>query len=51
MGIFKNIVSKYAPQNLNLSDEWHVDETVIKIKDKRYYIWTLIDSEIRYIID
>ncbi|MGL5901454.1 MAG: DDE-type integrase/transposase/recombinase, partial [Cetobacterium sp.] len=50
-GIFKDIVSKYTPQNLNLSDEWHVDETVIKIKGKRYYIWTLIDSETRYVID
>lgn len=50
-GIFKDIVSKYTPQNLNLSDEWHADETVIKIKGKRYYIWTLIDSETRYVID
>ena len=41
----------YAPQNLNQSDERHVDETVIKIKGKRYYIWTLINSETRYIID
>lgn len=45
--IFKDIVSKYTSQNLNLSDEWHVDETI----GKRYYIWTLIDSEPRYVID
>ncbi|MGL5904917.1 MAG: DDE-type integrase/transposase/recombinase [Cetobacterium sp.] len=29
----------------------HVDKTVIKIKGKRYYIWTLIDSETKYVID
>ncbi|MBM6823247.1 DDE-type integrase/transposase/recombinase, partial [Fusobacterium mortiferum] len=33
------------------SDEWHVDETVIKISGKRYYIWTLIDSETRFVIN
>ncbi|MGL5904113.1 MAG: DDE-type integrase/transposase/recombinase, partial [Cetobacterium sp.] len=43
--------SKVLEVYLNLSDEWHVDETVIKIKGKRYYIWTLIDSETRYVID
>lgn len=50
-GIFKDIVSKYTPQNLNLSDEWHLDETIIKIKGKRDYILTLIDSKTRYVID
>ena len=50
-GIFKNIASKYTPQDLNLSNEWHVDETVIKVKGQTYYIWTLIDSETRYVID
>ncbi|WP_051130925.1 DDE-type integrase/transposase/recombinase [Fusobacterium ulcerans] len=49
--IFKEIVSKYTPKNLGSSDEWHVDETVIKIAGKRYYIWTLIDSETRYVLD
>jgi len=48
--IFKEIVSKYMPKNLSSSDEWHVDETVIKIAGKRYYIWTLIDSETRYVL-
>ena len=49
--IFKEIVSKYTPKNLSSSDDWHVDETVIKIASKRYYIWTLIDSETRYVLD
>lgn len=48
--IFKEIVSTYMLKNLNSSDEWHVDETVIKIPGKRYYIWTLIDSETRYVL-
>jgi transposase-like protein len=39
------------PDSLNQSDEWHTDETVINIHGKRYYIWTLIDSETRYVID
>ena len=49
--IFKKLTEKYIPKDLNLSDEWHVDETVIKIAGKRYYTWTLIDSETRYVID
>lgn len=49
--IFKEITEKYIPKDLNQSDEWHVDETVIKIAGKRYYIWTLLDSETRYVID
>lgn len=43
--IFKDIVSKYTPQDLYLSDKLHVNQTVIKIKVKRYCIWTLINSK------
>lgn len=32
------------------SDEWHADETVIKIKGKKYYIWFIIDSETRFVL-
>jgi len=32
------------------SDEWHVDETVVKIKGVKYYIWFLVDSETRFVI-
>ena len=49
--LFKEISENYMPKNLNSSDEWHVDETVIKISGKRYYIWTLIDSETRFVIN
>ena len=29
------------------SDEWHADETVIKIAGVKHYIWFIIDSETR----
>lgn len=48
--VFKQIALYLAPTSLNQSDEWHADETVIKIKGKKFYIWTLIDSEIRFVI-
>jgi len=32
------------------SDEWHVDETVVKIAGKKYYLWFVIDSEARFIL-
>ncbi len=35
--------------NLN-SDEWHVDETVVKIAGVKYYIWFVVDSETRFVI-
>ena len=39
------------PKNLNSSEEWHVAEAVIRIFGKRYYIWTLSNSEIRFVIN
>ena len=36
--LFKEISENYIPKNLNFSDEWHINETVIKISGKRYYI-------------
>ena len=32
------------------SDEWHADETVVKIAGVRHYIWFIIDSETRFVI-
>lgn len=32
------------------SDEWHADETVVKISGQKYYIWFIIDSEARFIL-
>lgn len=32
------------------SDEWHADETVVKIAGKKYYIWFILDSETRFVL-
>ena len=32
------------------SDEWHTDETVIKINGQKFYIWFIIDSETRFVL-
>ena len=32
------------------SDEWHADETVVKIKGVKHYIWFIIDSETRFVL-
>lgn len=32
------------------SDEWHADETVIKINDEKHYVWFIIDSETRFML-
>ncbi len=32
------------------SDEWHADETVVKISGEKYYIWFIVDSETRFIL-
>lgn len=36
---------------LNLdSDEWHADETVVKIAGVKHYLWFVVDSETRFIV-
>ena len=32
------------------SDEWHADETVVKISGVKHYIWFVVDSETRVVI-
>ena len=32
------------------SDEWHTDETVVKINGSKHYIWFIVDSETRFIL-
>ena len=32
------------------SDEWHADETIVKIAGVKHYIWFIIDSETRFVI-
>ena len=47
---FKSI-SDELTQDIYLgdSDEWHADETVVKIDSQKYYLWICIDSESRFI--
>ena len=48
---FFKSVSKFLIQKANLkSDEWHADETYIKIKGIKHYLWILLDSETRVVI-
>jgi transposase-like protein len=37
--------------NLCDSDEWHFDETYIKIAGKDYYLWLAFDAETRLVLD
>jgi len=32
------------------SDEWHTDETVVKIAGIKHYLWFVVDSETRFIV-
>lgn len=48
--IFKDI-SNFFLSNANLySDQWHIDETYIKINSITHYLWIILDFETRVII-
>lgn len=48
--LFDNMRLQLLPM-LNLdSDEWHADETVVKVAGVKHYLWFVIDSETRFII-
>ena len=48
--LFHNISLELVPLlNFN-SDEWHADETVVKILGKKHYIWFIVDSETRFVL-
>jgi transposase-like protein len=48
--LFDNQRIKLLPLlDLN-SDEWHADETYIKIAGVQHYVWFVIDSETRFVI-
>ena len=48
--LFDNYRLKLLPLLDFNSDEWHADETVIKINGTKHYLWFVIDSETRFII-
>ena len=48
--LFDNQRLKLLPLlNLN-SDEWHGDETYVKINGVQYYLWFVIDAETRFVV-
>lgn len=50
--IFANIGNiRRASFDLSSSDEWHCDETVVKISGVNFYLWVIFDSETRFVID
>lgn len=48
--LFQNIAYELMPMLNFDSDEWHADETVVKIKGKKHYLWLVVDSETRFIL-
>jgi transposase-like protein len=48
--LFQNISLELVPMLNFDSDEWHADETVVKILGKKHYIWFIVDSETRFVL-
>ena len=50
--VFRKIsADRLLGANLCDSDEWHFDETYIKIAGKNYYLWIAFDAETRLVLD
>lgn len=47
---FRFISQNFLPHLDFCSDEWHADETYVRIKGTSYYLWILLDSETRCIL-
>jgi transposase-like protein len=48
--LFDNMRLKLLPLlDLN-SDEWHSDETVVKVAGVKHYLWFVVDSETRFVV-
>ena len=48
--LFQNIAIGLIPAlNFN-SDEWHADETVVKIQGVKHYLWLIVDAETRFVL-
>ena len=48
--LFNNLSLSLLPSMNFNSDEWHTDETVVKINGMKHYIWFIIDSETRFVL-
>ena len=48
--LFDNMRLELLPLlDLN-SDEWHADETVVKVAGAKHYLWFVVDSETRFVV-
>jgi transposase-like protein len=48
---FSELVKEYVDSlKVELGSEWHVDETVIKIKGENKWFWEIIDKETRFMV-
>ena len=48
--LFQNLALELVPMLDFNSDEWHTDETVVKISGVKHYIWFIVDSETRFVL-
>ena len=48
--VFNSLSLSFLPLMDFNSDEWHADETVVKVKGKKYYLWFVIDAETRFLL-
>lgn len=48
--LFDNIAIELMPMLNFDSDEWHADETVVKVNGEKHYLWFIVDSETRFIL-
>lgn len=48
--LFDNIKLQLLPMLDFNSDEWHMDETVVKVAGVKHYLWLIVDSETRFVI-
>lgn len=48
--LFQNIAIGLIPALDFNSDEWHADETVVKIHGVKHYLWLIVDAETRFVL-
>ena len=46
---YVNLINEFVKSSLN-SNRWHADESVVKVKGEHIRIWTLLDSETRFVL-
>jgi transposase-like protein len=50
--VFQTIADRRTAQlDFSCSDEWHCDETYVTINGQNYYLWFVLDSETRFVLD